>query len=137
LSEVVERDFPEIEEAYLEIQNDENWVRRIASYSKTVAALAATDAVAAAIIDNAARELAHSVATAARKVGEARPEGTLVGTLGGVFRSPELRACFETHLQDMLPAANIVQPLGDALDGAGKLFEVHETSPLRSAISYA
>ncbi|MDR0837842.1 MAG: ATPase [Propionibacteriaceae bacterium] len=137
LLSVVERDFADIEEAYLEIQNDENWVRRIASYCKTVATLAPTDAVAAAILDNAARELAHSVATAAVKVGETRPEGTLVGTLGGVFRSPELRASFETHLQRALPAAKIVQPLGDALAGAGKLFEVDETSPLRSAISYA
>ncbi|MDR1355338.1 MAG: ATPase [Propionibacteriaceae bacterium] len=137
LTAMISQDFDDLEQAYLDVQNDPNWVRRIASYSKVVAGLAAVDEVARNIIRSAASELAHSVATAARRVGENGSKSTRVATLGGVFRSAELQADFAELLAEKLPAARIVLPKGDALAGACKLFSIPADSPLRAKVSYA
>jgi N-acetylglucosamine kinase-like BadF-type ATPase len=137
LTPLISQDFDDLEQAYLDVQNDPDWVRRIASYAKVVAGLAPSDEVARGIIRHAACDLAHAVATAARRVGEDGPDGTNVATLGGVFRSAELRADFAEMLAERLPAARIVPPQGDALDGACKLFGIPADSPLRGKVSYS
>jgi N-acetylglucosamine kinase-like BadF-type ATPase len=137
LTPMISQDFDDLEQAYLDVQNDPDWVRRIASYSKVVAGLAPSDQVARDIIRRAAADLVHAVATAAHRVGEDGPEGTKVATLGGVFRSPELKSDFAALLAERLPAARIVAPLGDALDGSCKLFGIPLDSPLRGKVSYA
>jgi len=137
LTGVATADFPDIEAAYLDLQNDPGAVARIASYSKIVAGLAASDAVCAGIIDQAAAELANSAIVALRRVGEDAVPETLVSLQGKVFLDPRLRAGFEAALARAVPGASVVPPQGDGLDGAAMLFGLPDDSPLRAHVSYA
>jgi len=137
LSPAVEAEFPDIEAAYLDLQNDLGYVRRVASYAKLVAELAASDAVCAAIIDEAAAELAHSAIIALRRVGEDAAATTLVSIQGKIFLNDRLRTRFDQLIRDALPGASFVPPLGDGLDGASMLFDLPDASPLRAMVSYA
>jgi len=137
LSPAVEAEFPDLEAAYLDLQNDLGYVRRVASYAKTVAELAASDAVCAAIIDQAAAELAHSALISLRRVGEDAAPTTLVSIQGKIFLNDRLRTRFDQLIRDALPGASFVPPLGDGLDGASMLFDLPDASPLRAMVSYA
>jgi len=135
LSKVVQRDFPDIEAAYLDLQNDPGHVSRVAAYAKTISHLAATDPVCASIVDEAATELAHSCVVALRRVGE---DGeTRFSALGKVFLNSRLRGRFNDLVREALPDARNVAPQGDGLDGAGMLFTLPEGSPLRGHVSFA
>lgn len=137
LAEIVMADFPDIEAAYLDIQNDPGYVSRVAAYAKVVAELADTDPVCAGIIDAAADELANSAVVALRRVGEDQCPSTMVGTIGKVFLSARLRSRFADLVQAVIPGAVLTTPLGDALDGASQLFNLPADSPLRAHVSYA
>jgi len=137
LTAFVEAEFPDVEAAYLDLQNDPGYVRRVAAYAKTVADLAATDAVCADIIDQAATELAHSAIVALRRVGEDVAPTTLVSIQGKIFLSERLRTRFVQLISEAIPGAQFVPPLGDGLDGASLLFDLPEDSPLRARVSYA
>jgi len=135
LTKVVQRDFPDIEAAYLDLQNDPGYVSRIAAYAKTISHLASTDPVCASIVDEAAAELAHSCVVALRRVGE--DAETRFSALGKVFLNSRLRARFNDLVRESLPDARNVAPQGDGLDGAGMLFTLPDRSPLRGHVSYA
>ena len=112
-------DVPDLEGAYVQIQADPDRVRRMASYSRRVTAHAATDAVARGIAQWAGTELADSVATAARRVG--LHEGTKVSRLGRVLTDPTVDAAFRARLAEVLPGAQLTEPVGTGLDGAALL----------------
>jgi len=135
LTAVVEHDFPDIEAAYLDLQNDPGYVQRVASYAKTISHLAGTDAVCASIVDEAASELAHSCVVALRRVGE--DTATRFSALGKVFLNTRLRARFNDLVREAIPDARCVAPQGDGLDGAALLFTLAERSPLRAHVSFA
>ena len=137
LTPIVEEEFPDVEAAYLDIQADPGYVRRVASYAKAVADLAATDPVCADIIDRAATELANSAITALRRVGEDVAASTLVSVQGKIFLSQRLRTRFEQLIDDAIPGAQSVPPQGDGLDGVSMLFSLPDDSPLRAMVSYA
>jgi len=137
LTEVVKEEFPDLESAYIDIQNDPARVRRVASYSKTVAGLGPSDEVCASIIKEAANQLAHSTMTALRRVGEDQADKTLVSVQGKVFQDQPLRQRFNQLILEAAPGAKIVSPQGDGLDGVGWLFKLPENSPLRAHVSYA
>lgn len=83
LTEAVRAVFPVLEDAYIELQADEARVQRIAAFARPVAEAAASgDAVAIAISEAAADELAHSVVSGLRRVGEAGPRGAAPGDAG-------------------------------------------------------
>jgi N-acetylglucosamine kinase-like BadF-type ATPase len=137
LTGIVQADFPNLENAYLEIQSDPDWVARVAGYSKIVGGLADTDEVCGRIIDTAAAELANSVLTALRRVAEDKQLSTLVATQGKVFNSTRLHNHFGAIVHEQAPGVQFVKPLGDALDGATQLFDLFENSPLRPQVSFA
>jgi len=137
LTPLVQAEFPDLEAAYLDIQNDPGYVRRVAAYAKTVADLAATDAVCAAIIDQAAAELAQSAIVALRRVGEDAAPTTCVSIQGKIFLSERLRGEFAKLISDAIPGARFTPPMGDGLDGVSMLFDLPDDSPLRSRVSYA
>ena len=137
LTAVVEPDFADLEAAYIDLQNDRDRVHRIASYAKTVAALADADEVCAQITAAAAAELARSARTALHRVAEDTAEVTHVAELGKVFLSDRLRGLFESALHDAVPGARVVPSQGNGLDGAGLLLGLPDDSPLRASVSYA
>jgi glucosamine kinase len=92
----------------------------VASFSREVAIAAQEgDEEARRIWDDAARSLAEMVVAAARQVTNA-PDVQLSYS-GGLFAETLLRAPFREELQRLQPQADVVDPRGDALDGAALL----------------
>ncbi|MGW6499435.1 BadF/BadG/BcrA/BcrD ATPase family protein [Nonomuraea angiospora] len=94
------------------------------------------DPTARAIAEEAARELAGTVAAAARcftKEAAAVP----VAWTGRLLRDPGLRAGFEAELARLLPQATLRPPAGDSLAGAALLAASMEPSRYQSMIRTA
>jgi glucosamine kinase len=135
ITDVVSREFADIEQAYVELQGDPGRVRRIAAYSRAVADLADSDAVAAAICADAASELVVSVATALRRVDET--VSPVVCAIGGVFRGKAVSAHFEKGLRELWPDVDLRAPIGTGLDGAALLPFLGEHSAVRGLVALA
>lgn len=135
LTERIRADFPDLEQAYIELQGDHGRVRRIASYARVVAELAGTDAVARGICTAAAHELAHSVITGLERVGEAEQAAPDVCAIGGVFRSDAVAGPFAAALRERWERVGIRDPLGEGIDGAARLPEVTPGSALYGLIA--
>lgn len=136
LTEIVRRDFPDLEQAYIELQADPDRVRRIASYTRPVTELAADgDPVALHICAEAARELAWSAETGLRRVGEAERDDPVVCGMGGVLRSDAIAGPFAELLRRRWERVDIRQPLGAGIDGAALLPEVAADSALSALIA--
>ncbi|MCD2440892.1 hypothetical protein LQ757_01255 [Agromyces sp. SYSU K20354] len=146
--------WPNAEEAYIQLQGDPDRVRTVASFAGPTAYLAAEgDAVARRICLSAARELAHSVDAALRRVagpGQGRPgdgaadgsgerpdDGPDVSAIGGVFGSALIRDRFDALLRERYPAMRPHAPHGTGLDGAATLATLPEGHPLRAHVAVA
>ncbi|GAB6856015.1 N-acetylglucosamine kinase [Microbacterium xylanilyticum] len=138
LTEEVRARFPVLEEAYIELQADPGRVQRIAAFARTVAdAAAAGDAVSIAISEGAAEELAHSVVSGLRRVGEVADDkdaSPRVRAIGGVLGSPVLAAAFVQAVHRRIPRADVRVGSADPLDGAALLPAVAVGSALRSRV---
>jgi N-acetylglucosamine kinase-like BadF-type ATPase len=135
LTERAQAEFPDLEQAYIELQGDPGRVRRIAAYTRAVAELAATDEVAAGICTAAARELALSVATGLGRVGEGEQAAPVVCAIGGVLRADAIAGPFADELRRRWEQVDIRTPLGSGIDGAALLPDVAEGSALRGLIA--
>lgn len=90
------------------------------------------DDTARAIVGEAARELAATVAAAARALpGDAEVP---VAWTGRLLRDPALRARFEAELTRLLPRARLRPPDGDSLAGAARLAAAAEPGPYETMI---
>lgn len=136
LTAVVQSRWPELEDAYVQLQSDPARVSVVAWFAETVAAHAATDEVAASICAAAAEELALSVTTALRRVGTTDAD-PLVSAIGGVFRASAIRDPFEELLRAVHPGVRFEAPHGTGLDGTAALAALAEGHPLRSLVSEA
>lgn len=138
LSGLVADRWPDLEQAYIDLQADPHRVSVVASFAVRVAELASVDHVAADICRRAADELAGSVVAALREVGEAggdaRPR---LAAIGGVFRAARIRSRFEQQVRQAVPAVEIIAPLGSGLDGAGALAHLDDAHPLRAHLAVA
>jgi glucosamine kinase len=135
LSDVVRGRWPDLAQAYIALQSDEDRVRIVASFAADVADLAMRgDEVATAITARAARELASSVTTAIGRVREG-DETFAVCAVGGVFGSAPLREAFGAAVTGA--GAEIVAPLGTAIDGAVALADLAPAHPLIAAVQRA
>ncbi|MFF2633166.1 N-acetylglucosamine kinase [Microbacterium sp. NPDC058021] len=131
-----EKRWPDLSEAYIHLQSDDDRVAVIASLAQAVAGLAESgDAVAADITRRAAGELAHSVITALHRVDREPDDTLLVCTLGGVFRSGALRAAFDEHIARADLDIALVAPAGQGLDGAAALAALSPRHPLAASVS--
>jgi glucosamine kinase len=135
LTAIVAAEFADLEQAYVELQTDSGRVRRIAAYSRSVAELADSDHVCAAICAEAARELVLSASTALRSVGEA--QAPIVCAIGGVFRGTAVRTAFDNGMRDLWPEVDLRAPIGSGLDGAALLPLLAHDSALRPHVSVA
>ncbi len=135
LTSVVRSRWPELEDAYVQLQSDPAKVSVVAWFAEAVAAHAESDAVAARICREAGEELALSAVTALRRVGaEVSP---LVSAIGGVFRGALVRATFEEAVRAVHPAARFEAPHGTGLDGAEALARLAPAHPLSALVSVA
>jgi N-acetylglucosamine kinase-like BadF-type ATPase len=138
LTAVVQRDFPDLSQAYIELQADPGRVRRIAGYTRAVADLAAEgDPVAQHICGEAAGELALSIETGLRRVGEAERPDPVVCGVGGVLRADAIAGPFRDLLRRRWERVDIREPLGAGIDGAALLPDVPAGSALYALIARA
>lgn len=137
LTAIVAADFPDLERAYIDLQSDPERVGRIAAYARPVADLAGTDAVAAAIVEAAGRELAASVVAGLRRVGEADAAAPRVRGIGGVFGGAVLARAFTAAVAERVPSADVRIGEAHPLDGAAALAGVAPTSALAARIATA
>ncbi|MEN2738113.1 BadF/BadG/BcrA/BcrD ATPase family protein [Microbacterium sp. X-17] len=129
--------WPDLESAYIALQADDRRVSVVASFAAAVADLAGTDAVARAISEAAAEELALSVRAALARVRDDGDEVFDVCALGGIFRSPVIRGRFAAAVARDLPTARLVEPEGDGLAGALSLAALPPGHPLLAHVSVA
>lgn len=140
LIDPVRERWPELPEAYIDLQAADDRVQIVASFAAQVARLAVEgDPVAQAITDRAAAELALSVTTSLRRVGHGDGHGderAAVCAIGGVFRSVRLHDAFVAALTDGGTRADVsvVEPLGEGIDGALALADLPPEHPLSSAV---
>lgn len=136
LTDVVRATWPDLEQAYMALQGDEERVRVVASFAADVARAAeAGDAVALQITSRAAGELAASVTTAIARVRE-DDEVFAVCAVGGVFRSAALRTAFADTFVGRADV-ELVTALGAGIDGVVALAELDAGHPLTSAVQRA
>lgn len=135
LTEVVRSRWPELEDAYVQLQADSARVSVVAWFAEAVAAHAATDAVAERICRDAAEELALAAVTALRRVGtDAAP---VVSAIGGVFRGALVREAFEDAVRAVHPDVRFESPHGTGLDGSVALAALPGSHPLSELVSTA
>jgi len=140
LTEPVRELWPSLPQAYIELQAVEDRVRIVASFAAHVARCAEEgDAVARAITDRAAKELALSVTTSLANVGASLGERYAVCAIGGVFRSARLHDAFEAALTEDGARTDLalVEPRGEGIDGALALADLDSQHPLSSAVHRA
>lgn len=138
LTDAVQRRWPVLADAYVQLQAQPDWVRQIASLAQDVAEAAQSgDAVAIGITRAAAAELALSVATGLRRVGADSDPGAAVCTIGGVFRSPVLRAAFTEQLSAEGISAAIVAPRGEGIDGVVAVASLAPAHPFTTLLGVA
>lgn len=137
LTDMVREDFPDLEDAYLELQATPEFVPRIAAYATKVDALAPTDRVAANILDKAAAHLSEAVQASIRRAGLIGPDAPHVVALGSVFDSARVRSRFCDYLTLQWPNFALAEPAGDELDGAERLHMLTPTHPLFGQVTYA
>lgn len=131
--------WPDLEGAYLQLQNDPARVSTVASFAPEVSRLAeAGDAVCAEICVQAGVELAHTAMTALRRAEDPQgEEPTRVAAVGGAFSSPAVLGAFRDRLREEIPQAQLLSPEAEGVDGAGTLAELPEDHPLCGLISVA
>lgn len=137
LTAVVQQRWPDLEDAYVQLQSDDARVSVVASFAKQVADLADSDAVAAGICRAAADELALSVVTALRRAGAGADGAPVVSAIGGVLRSSLIRGSFEANVRGVFPGVRFEAPHGTGIDGAVALASLAADHPLRELISAA
>lgn len=135
LTDMVADDFDDLEEAYMELQADPNRVARIAAYASLVDNLAATDRVAANILDKAAAHLSEAVQAAIRRVGLAGTRCPRVVALGDVFKSQRVLTRFADYLTLQWPNFALTEPRGDALEGAAQMLVLPKKHPLAGRLT--
>ncbi|MGP5597507.1 N-acetylglucosamine kinase [Glutamicibacter arilaitensis] len=128
--------WPDLTEAYIELQAMPERVATVASFAQVAADLAATDAIAAQICARAGSELANSAATALRRVALAQGAGpVLVAGIGGVLAGEYVKNSFAQELERLIPAAQLQDSSGNGLDGAQRLSRLPEDHALQELVS--
>ncbi|HRL48047.1 MAG TPA: BadF/BadG/BcrA/BcrD ATPase family protein [Propioniciclava sp.] len=137
LTGLLKQEFPDLENAYLELQSDPDKVARIAAFSAQVNQVAASDRVAGTIMDKAAAHLSESVQAALRRVRLGGPNVPRVAAIGGVFGSERVLRRFTDYLTLQWPTFALITPQGEGIDGAQALLTLPVMHPLYARLSIA
>jgi len=120
LHELAVARFGELEGMPALVRRVPSWSRLLASFTPDVVDAAATDPVAAVIVERAAVDLAGAGAAALARVMSDGEAGTVACT-GKIFRAARLRDAFAVEIQRLRPGVAVAEPLGDSLAGAALL----------------
>lgn len=134
LTNRVQQKFSNLEDAYIKLQSNPERVRVVASFAKDVSELSEVDNVSKEISIRAAKELAHSVHTAWRRVAQPNITPKIAAT-GSVFRNNLLHETFLSELRRRLNNFEQITAHGDGLAGAIALAKLTEGHPLLEATS--
>lgn len=137
LLDIILANFASIEGAYIELQTNPERVRLIASFAKEVIELADSDALAAKIVKLAGEELANSALAAARRAGLDRDHHPKFSWTGNVMKSQKLLSAFEEAILAEIPAAELVAPIGEPINGVSLLPQVPRDSALASQVAWS
>lgn len=137
LTPVIQRRFPDLESAYIDLQTDVDWVRVVASFAREVVWLAEKDAVSGAICRQAGDHLAQSAATAVERIGHAGVPNPLISLVGGILLPGAVRDSCVAALQTRWPAFVPFPANGSSLDGAQALGSLDPSHPLSSLVASA
>ncbi|TXK18653.1 BadF/BadG/BcrA/BcrD ATPase family protein [Homoserinibacter sp. GY 40078] len=136
LTSVVRDRWPDLEDAYVQLQSDPAKVSIVAWFAEAVAAHAEHDEVAAGICRAAAQELGLAAITALRRAMGGQPVAEpLVSAIGGVFRGQHVREAFEETVRAVHPGLRMEAPHGTGLDGAVALAGLPAEHPLAALAS--
>jgi len=135
LTELAQSEFPDLELAYIELQQDENRVARIARLAQSVISMAEFDEVARSIVFQATEEMLCSASAALSRVGYSTHDSPAVSWTGNIAKSSLVSEYLETQFQKSWPNARIIEPLGDPLEGVTLVHKVADGSPLSQYIS--
>ena len=124
--------FGPLDEVYMVVQASPNRVSLIASFCRDVVDAAASgDDPARRIITAAAAELAHSAASALRRVGWQPGAPARVGAVGALAtHARPVRDALIAALAIHAPGTTLQQPLGRPLDGVQALLDLAPSHPL-------
>jgi N-acetylglucosamine kinase-like BadF-type ATPase len=118
---LLQDNFSDPEEAYIELQTNLNRVSVIASFARRVIELAETDEAARQIVDRAGQELALSAVSAARRAGTLDAESPRFSWAGNMIKADLLREVFVGAINKAVPTASIHEPLAEPIDGVALL----------------
>lgn len=135
LTAVVKERWPDLSEAYIDLQALPDRISTVASFAASVAELADTDQIAAQICARAGKELADSAATALLRVGLGSGNSVPVAAIGGVFEGQHVRASFIHELHSLHSGAQVQAVTGNGLDGVQLLAHLPTDHPLQGLIS--
>ncbi|MGQ3383657.1 N-acetylglucosamine kinase [Glutamicibacter sp. TV12E] len=135
LTAVVKERWPDLSEAYIDLQALPDRISTVASFAASVAELADTDQIAAQICARAGKELADSAATALLRVGLGSSNSVPVAAIGGVFEGQHVRASFIHELHSLHSGAQVQAVTGNGLDGVQLLAHLPTDHPLQGLIS--
>lgn len=134
LKAAVKARWPQLEDAYIQLQNDPAKIAVVASFAQEATAAAATDPIAAAIVQQAGEHLAHSAATALKRCA-LQGSTSRVALLGGVFKSQVMRECFAQALGRKVGQIELVEAKTDGLSGISLMPDLGVDHALRDLIS--
>jgi glucosamine kinase len=130
LMQVMMDTFPDLENAYLDLQSDEARVSRIASFAKVTIELSDSDAVARQILTSAVHEITISIFSALKRSGFQVGEPANVSWTGKVARSDRFSSMLQSRLLAAWPELKIIEPKGEPIDGVATLIELGSGNPM-------
>jgi N-acetylglucosamine kinase-like BadF-type ATPase len=135
LLDLMRDSFPNLEDAYIELQSDPQRVSRIAAFAKPIIELSKTDSEANSIVLAAAKELSLSISTALRNSGFSATDNPSVSWTGSVARNEVISNLLSKALLADWPNAKIVSKTADPIDGVELMPKIGDTHPIRSRIT--
>jgi N-acetylglucosamine kinase-like BadF-type ATPase len=135
LLDLMRDSFPNLEDAYIELQSDPQRVSRIAAFAKPIIELSETDSQANSIVLAAAKELSLSISTALRNSGFSATDNPSVSWTGSVARNEVISNLLSKALLADWPNAEIVSKTADPIDGVELMPKIGDTHPIRSRIT--
>lgn len=122
--------FPNVSNAYLELQAREDRVSFVAQFARTVIEESSTDTISRQIVSAACHEVALSIKAAAMRAGFSPTEKILVSANGSIARNRLLSEILASSIEELIPAAVVVEPRGTPLDGVETMVNLSEEFPL-------
>ncbi|MGC0239590.1 acetylxylan esterase [Arthrobacter sp. SD76] len=116
--ELLQKDFPDVEAAYIEIESNPEGISFVASKADKIIDLSDQDGISARIVDHATDELALSAAASLRGSGWEPESSPYISWAGKILSNPRISDPLRRKLQQAWPNAYLVAPRGEPLDGS-------------------